>query len=480
MAVLFGCARTDVDSVPAACQELKPLADQPVLVPWPTYLTYFSPDRSFILLLSLDEPRRVVRVALPSGEVSTVADPIASVTSLGGGKAFLLGGTGVDRDETWLYDGNQVRPLYSGFCHVSATPDAAFLYAIGPCVGTENGLTRIDLATGTRLTIDPRARSNADLGIRVAPNGQWIAYGISDPQDSQRTIAVADAAGNVYPITTAQKVYLVEFVSDELMLFQTEGPPGTPGDMRGHVTGSGDTSFLIAADRSPGSDDSYEISRDRSQVLAVKRPDPAGLSGLSSIYSVPLDGGEPVLLVASWSSPFPDARPHPISFDSQGKYVLYSSYSRGDAAKFPLAVVDLQGSSPRTLSDDGGFILSPTTSDVVIVDHVPNSERSRLRLTDLATGRARLSYSSNADLMDVAVLRNGQAFLVVELEGYTTQRVRFVSAKHPNSVVIGEWYQARCRGCWQPVVDADPSGCFTVVTTDAPDNPGSRLVLLPE
>ena len=65
MAVLLGCARTGADSVPTACQELKPLADQPVLVPWPTYLAYFSPDRSFLLLLPQGEPRRLIRVDLP-------------------------------------------------------------------------------------------------------------------------------------------------------------------------------------------------------------------------------------------------------------------------------------------------------------------------------------------------------------------------------------------------------------------------------
>ena len=58
---------------------------------------------------------------MPLSGISTVADPIASVTPLGGGKAFLLDGPGVDGEETWLYDGNQVRPLYSTD-HQSSSP----------------------------------------------------------------------------------------------------------------------------------------------------------------------------------------------------------------------------------------------------------------------------------------------------------------------------------------------------------------------
>lgn len=90
--------------------------DQPVLVHWQTRRIYFTPDRSFLLLQILGEPDRLVRVDLPSGGISTIVDAIASVTPLGGGKAFLLEGTGPDRNETWFYDGNHMRPLFSGSC----------------------------------------------------------------------------------------------------------------------------------------------------------------------------------------------------------------------------------------------------------------------------------------------------------------------------------------------------------------------------
>jgi hypothetical protein len=482
MAVLLGCSRTSVDTVVTperlACRELQPLADKPVLVPGPTYLTFFSADRSFLLLQLQGDPGRLVRVDLPSGAISTVADPIGSVTSLGGGKAFLLAGTGADRWETWLYDGNQTRPLYSGICHVAATPEGATLYAVGPCVGAENGLSRIDLATGTRIAIDRRVELAPKPDIRVSPNGQWIAYGITDPEDSHRTLAVADATGKVTSLTTERKVYLVDFASDQLMLFQTEGPPGTPGDIRGHVPGSGDTSFLIAADRAPGSDDGYVFSPDRSQIVMVKRPDPTDVNGPNSIYRLPLAGGDPVLLVANWSDPF-GARPNPIFFDSQGQYVLYTTYERGDPATFPLAVVDLQGSPPRPLADDGGVILGTASSSALIIDDHPDGQPTQLRLTDLATGRDRLSYSSKAGVEPVAVLRNDQAFLFAEYEG-ERRRARFVSAKHSKSVLLGEWNQSRCRGCPELILQADPTGCFTVVNTDATSPPGTRLVLFPE
>ena len=462
-----------------ACRELQPLADRPVLVPELTYLAHFSPDRSFLLLQLQGTPRRLIRVDRPSGKISTIADSVGLVTSLGGGKALLLEGTGVDGWETGLYDGNQVRPLYRGVCDVSATPDGTILYAVGPCVGAENGLTRIDLATATRTTLDPRVALNTQPGIQVSQSGQWIAYGITDPENRQRTIAVADAAGKVYAITTDRKVYLVAFASDHLMLFQTEGPPGTPGDLWGHVPGSGDTSFLLAADRSPGNDDGYAFSPDRSQILAVKRPGPSEARSANSLYRLPLDGGDPLLLVTNWSIPSPGSRPNPISFDSQGKFVLYSSDAGGNTGAVSLAVVDGQGSPPRTLSNDGGFILAPASSGVLIVENRPEGQKSHLRLTDLATGRDRLSYSSKANLEPVAVLRNDQAFLFAEFEG-EKQRARFVSARHPHSVVLGEWHESGCRGCERQVLQADPTGCFTVVNTDQNSNSGTRLVLFPE
>lgn len=158
---------------------------------------------------------------------------------------------------------------------------------------------------------------------------------------------------------------------------------------------------------------------------------------------------------------------------------MYSAYARGNPEKFPLAVVDWQGSTPRTLSDDGGYILTPATSGVLIVENLPDGQRSRMRLTDLVTGRDRLSYSSNANLEPVAVLRNDQAFLFAEFAG-ETQRARFLSARHPQSVVLGEWNESGCRGCARLVVEADPTGCFTVVNTDQPSNPGTRLVVFPE
>lgn len=484
LAVLMGCARTSVDPVVTpemlACRELQPLADRPVLVPGPTYLAFFSPDRSFLLLHLQGEPGRLIRVALPSGEISTVADPIGLVMPLGEGKAFLLARTGVDRKETWLYDGNQVRPLYSGACHVTATPDGSILYAVGPCVGEENGLSRIDPATGTRIAIDQRVGLSTKPDIRFSPSGQWIAYGITDPEDSQRTLAVADAAGKVYSITTDRKVYLVDFASDHLMLFQTEGPPGTPGDIRGHVPGSGDTSFLVAADRAPGDDDGYVFSPDRSQILVVKRPGPNEPDDANALYRLPLDGGDPILLVANWSLPAADSRPSPVTFDSQGKYVVYSAYSRGTPERFPVAVVDLQGSAPRTLADNGGFILGTASSSALIIDSRPEGQPTRLRLTDLATGRDRLSYSAKAGFGLVAeVLRNDQAFVFDESEG-ETHRARFVSARHSNSVVLGEWKEPDCRGCSQLILQVDPTGCFTVVNTDDASPPGTRLVLLPE
>ena len=98
---------------------------------------------------------------------------------------------------------------------------------------------------------------------------------------------------------------------------------------------------------------------------------------------------------------------------------------------------------------------------------------------DLATGRERLSYSAKGDIISAMALRGDQTVLFAEADG-GKRRVRFMSARYPQSVVLGEWAESDCRGCSPMPVEADPTGCFTVVNTDVAPGPGVRLVLLPE
>lgn len=462
------------------CSALQPLADLPVLGPWRARYAYYSPDRSWLLLQVRGDTDSLIRVDLPSGNTTPIVDALNFAEPLGNGRAFLLYATGSTRDDLSVYDGKEVRKLWSGLCDFQPAPDGTRLYAVGPCVGAEDGLEMIDVATGMASIVDKRATKATTWDIAVSPNGQWVAYTTGDNDVNNRTIAVVNVAGSSYTIASTPGVVLLEFVSDDLLVFQTGGKSDYHGDIRGHVPGSGDTSFLIASDRYPGYGYSYygyQLSPDRTRVLAVKMPVSSDTSRSASLYSVPVHGGDPLLLVADWSLPNPDML-YPFAFDSQGKYAVYVSMRDPHLPSFEVWAVDMQGSTPRKLSNDWAFGPTPATSSVLLSD-TDDDGRYRLRLTDLATGRDRLSYSSSFQLWSATALRSDQAVLFAELAG-GTRRSRFMSASHPQSVVLGEWEDLDCRGCSPMPVLADPTGCFTVVNTDVAPGPGTRLVLLPE
>ena len=473
--------RTDTAGM-LPCSALKPLADLPLLGAWRTHYVYYSPDRSWLLLQVRDSKDRLIRVDLPSGTATTIVDGLNSAVPLGNGGPILLFGTGADGDDTSVYDGREVRKLWSGLWNFQPTPDGSRLFAVGSCLGGECGLHVFDVATGTASVVDERAVMATTWDIAVSPNGQWVAYTTGDNDVNNRTIAVASLAGTSYTIASAKGVDLLEFASDELLVFQTGGRSNYHGDIRGHVPGSGDTSFLIASDLYPGEGyayNGYQFSPDRTRVLAVKMSPPSDTSRSASLYSVPLHGGDPLLLVEDWSLPYPDMT-YAFAFDSQGKYAVYVSLRDPDLPSFEVWAVDMQGSTPRKLSNYWAFGLTPATSSVLLID-TDDDGRYHLRLTDLATGLDRLSYSSNDQPSDVTVLRGDQALVFAEYEYDSgTVRARFMSASHPQSVVLGEWNDPSCRGCSPMRVQADPTGCFTVVNTDVAPGPGTRLVLLPE
>ena len=462
------------------CSALRPLADLPVLGPWQADYPYFSPDRSWLLLQVRGNPDRLLRVELPSGNVTTVVDALNSVQPLVSGGPFLLLGTGSSGQEVAVYDGKEVRKLLGdGACNFQPSPDGTRLYVIGACVGEEMGLVAIDVGTGSVSTVDPRARMATTWDIAVSPNGQWAAYLTGDNDLENRTIAVANVAGDAYTIASVSGVVMLEFIADDFLVFHTGGKVDFHGDIRGHVPGSGDTSFLVTSDWWVGAGYPYyhyEFSPDRTRVLAAKIPVTSDWPVKVQLYSIPLRGGEPQLLVKDWIMPSSYIS-YPCNFDSQGRYVEYMSPRDSDSESYTTWVVDTQGSTPRKLAD-GSAGLIPGTSSVLIYDTATDGQY-RLRVADFATLHDRLSYSSRNGLNDGSPLRGDQALLFSEYDG-STMRARFMSVSHPQPVLLGTWHEDGCRGCSSMPLQPDPTGCFTVVNTDGASGPGTRLVLLPE
>jgi hypothetical protein len=394
-----------------------------------------------------------------------------------------------DSDDVAVFDGKQLRKVLGYGCKYAPTPDGTRLFAVGPCVGEENGLEVIDVATGTASIVDKHATTATTWGLVVSPNGQWVAYKTADEDLNNHTIAVANVAGSTYTIATPHGGYLLQFASDELLLFRTGDQSYEEGDIRGHVPGSGDTSFLIASDRYSGDFPypraGYQLSPDRTHLLAAKIPAPSDTNRSGALYSIPLHGGDPLLLVKDWRNEDFKGRFFDtiFAFDSQGKFALYTSSTglgAGGMPAYTLSVVDMQGSEPRILSNGrsvgitAAVGITPSTSSVLLADN------GRLRLTDLATGVDRLSYSFSGDPADAMAVRADQAVLFSEWVEDGKQ-VRFMSASHPQSVALGQWSDSNgCEGCIDSRLDADPTGCFTVVNSDLASASGTRLVLLPE
>ena len=308
----------------------------------------------------------------------------------------------------------------------------------------------------------------------VSPNGQWVAYTTGDSYKTVRTITLANVvAGSSYTITSAEVLDSLRFVSDELLVLKTAATSAVDGDLRGHVPGSGDTSFLIASDVH-----GHQFSLDRTRVMVAKLSRPVGSTLWASLYSIPVTGGDPLLLVKDWSSPYSDMG-SPFSFDSQGKYALYVSLVGLDPVSYTVSVVDMYGAKPRKLSNDVGFVPTLATSSVLLLD-TDSGGRFRLRLTDIATGVDRLSFASKEEqVISVMPFRGDQAVFFGTTDGQKNW-ARFMSARFPQSVVLGEWEEGHNRSAEPMPVEADPTGCFTVVNTDVTPGPGTRLVLLPE
>jgi hypothetical protein len=108
-----------------------------------------------------------------------------------------------------------------------------------------------------------------------------------------------------------------------------------------------------------------------------------------------------------------------------------------------------------------------------------------LRLVDLASGLDRLSFATGNSFVGATPLSNG-ALLFVELTPSGTSQLRYLSASSPGSVLLGEWKTGGVMLEGWPSMPpklhypVDPTGCFTLVSTDLPPGPGTRLVVLPE
>jgi hypothetical protein len=471
------------------CSALQALADKSLLSTSRSLEVHFSPDRTWLLLqVRVDVPSdaavsgRLIRIDLPSGDITTIVDGIKRAEPLGLGGAFLLYGTGSDGNDTSVYDGKQVRTLLNGACYHKPTPDGRRVYFMRDCSYQGPGdLEVVEVATGGVM---PVAKYVTNGEVVVTPNSRWAAFATRRPADGSylSTISLVDAAGKLYTLDSSPGAANPELVSDDLLLFQVWGSSLSMSEIRGHVPGSGDQSYLIGVG-DPGFG-SYQISPDRTRLLVARMDTTSGAVLPGELYSLSLRGDDQRLLTQDLYNYAATSRALiPFGFGGLGKYAVYLSQGTTGALN-SVRAVGLEGGAPRDLASSATFVPAPASSSAILYQTVSPSGQ-RLTLTDLSTGQDRLAYTSSGSLDRATPLANDDALLFAENVN-KDWRLIFISEAQPMPLVLGEWKSSSLAMVRSTTTapagtyPVDPTGCFTIVDTDLAPGPGTRLVLLPK
>jgi hypothetical protein len=484
-------AQVPPDLAPAfGCAALQPLADG-VLTSRHAVRALFAPDRSSLVLrvkgegpygTSTDD---LLRVGLPSGEVSTIFMSITGAEWLQPGSTLLVRAVQTGRSDLMVVtsDGIGMGTLVQGVCQRVAAPDGSRVYAIHDCDSRNSGtMDVIDVGSGASTRLAVGATFGTPTPTRwttVSPNGRWVAFFTSTPSDGgsgQSLLAVASADGQVETLTSQPDASDPAFASDGLLLF-IAGSRYQMGDLRGHVPGTGDTSYLIATNRDPGLF-GYQVSPDKTWLLAGAR-----ITGdVNELYAMRLDGSGERLLASDlydfWAN---QLAMRVFAFSASGRVIYNTGRDLG------VAFIDLDGGAPTVLSGSATFMEAPGLDQAALLEWSGSPfSPSRLRLLDLESGTDVFAYDSDRSINSIGFQPNNRGLVFVEYRSPDPTRLRYASADQ--SVVLGEWQTTQFQpnslsdyyGTLLDIYPVDPTGCFTVFDTDQTPGPGTRLAILPQ
>jgi hypothetical protein len=441
----------------------------------------FTADRSSVVLrvwqqssFDLRDPSDLLLVSFPAGEVSTLAVSIRTAEWLVPGETMLVhmaedGG----KDLVVLpIDGGGPRTLVENVCAYAAAPDGSRAFAVHSCDQYEHGpLEIVDVASGARARLAEYAELEPPVGHPVSPNGQWVTFSSFVPSRAggrEWRLAVGNADGRVETITSDAFVGTAAFARNDLLVFQVE-------ELRGHVPGTGDSSYLIAASRDIGTS-GYQISADGQWLLGES----ANPVETYDLHGIRLDGKRDVLLASGLDTFFPTAAVQVLFTLSAHARALYVA----DAAH-GVAVVNIDGGERKFLSPGAYFRPAPILDRVALAEWPsPNGAASHLRVVDLATKANLLDVNAAGAVWTIGFPNGNPGFVFAESPPASPTRLRYASSSQ--SVVLGEWSQAGFPP-HSPLSDGsfdlfptDPTGCFVVFDTDLAPGPGVRLAVLPE
>ncbi len=479
---------------PLGCAALQSLADG-VLTPRHAVGPLFAPDRSLLALrvkgegpAGSDVQDDLLLVRLPSGEVSPIISSITSAEWLQPGATLLVKAAQAGRTDLVVVnpDGSGARTLMQSVCSHVAAPDGNRVYAIYDCDSNNTGtMAVVDVASGSSTYLADAATFATPfptLPAAVSPDGRWVTFVTSIPSLdtgwSDNVVVVAGANGQVETLTSQPGGRHPAFVSDDLLLFAV-GDPHQMGDIRGHVPGTGDTSYLVAANRDPGLF-GFQVSPDKTWVLGTTEVTGFG----DELYAIRVDGSDERLLASNLYDYLMDQLANRVFAFSAGGHVIYN-YDTG--LSLGVASVGLDGNAPAVLSPNASFLETPRLDRAVLVEPAfAMSGTSHLRLVDLASGTDVYSYASDGAIGAIGFPANDNGLLIIEYRSPDPTRLRYVSANQ--SVVLGEWQTSQLLpvpyssyyGTLPFIYPVDPTGCFTVFDTDLAPGPGTRLAILPQ
>jgi hypothetical protein len=476
-----------------ACGALKPLADQGVLTRQRTREVTFAPDRSWVALKVRQEappgigyPAQLLRVALPSGEVTMVSSAGGTAEALAP-SGLLVVGADPEGKSVAVYENGTLRTLAGGACAHLAAPDGSRVYVVRDCDSSARGtLDVVDVASGTPTTL-----ASSVLGQRywnpdyaVSPSGAYFAFLVqsSDAGATSNILHVADRRGKVYALPSQPGAVAPWFASDELLLFAVGGT-GYPfkSSLRAHVPGSGDTSYSLATDRTIGFF-GYEVSADQRWLLAAAEAwSDAGNYGTGLLYAIHLDGtGENLVskdLLPFWVN---QLAINAFEWTGDGSRAIYmADRGAGNWAS------DSYGAAAAKLSPGGWFRTAPLGDQVAFLESTGDARQNQLRVVQAGSGQELLTFGTDGSLTAPNFTPDARGLLFVDIPASGARHLRYLSTAFPGSLVLGDWTETLLDTYPGSYADPpgrypmDPTGCFTVVDTDLAPGPGTRLVLLP-
>jgi hypothetical protein len=384
------------------------------------------------------------------------------------------------------FDGSGIRTLIQSVCSHVAAPDGSRVYAIHDCDSRNTGsVAVVDVASGASTPLAVGVSFGTPMPTRstaVSPNGRWVAFVTSIPALatgwSDSVVVVAGADGSTQFLSSQPGGRYPAFVSNDLLLFAV-GDPQQMGDIRGHVPGTGDTSYLVAANRDPGLF-GFQVSPDKTRVLGA-----AQIAGqVDELYAIQVDGNGEQLLASNLYDYLMDPLALRVFVFNADGHVIYN-YNTGRF--LGAASVGLDESAPTVLSTNASFLETPRLDRVVLVEPLfATSGTSRLRLVSLASGADVFVYDANGAIGAIGFPPNDNGLLIIEYRSPDPDQLRYVSANA--SVVLGEWLTSQLMpiphsdyyGTLPYIYPIDPTECFTVFDTDLAPGPGTRLAILPQ